>query len=91
MSEQTPDQTSVVKKAPGRIRRHGKRAGVFVVGWAVTLAGVAMIVLPGPGIVVIIAGLSILGIEFAWARRLRDKAQEKAKLAAAKAKSTVRR
>jgi uncharacterized protein (TIGR02611 family) len=85
------DQTSVVKTVSERIRKHGKRAGIFVVGWAVTIAGIVMLVLPGPGIVVIIAGLSILGIEFAWARRLRDQAQEKAKVAAAKAKSAVRR
>ena len=39
-----------------------------------------MPVLPGPGLLVIIAGLSIRGIEFAWARRLRDKAHHRAKL-----------
>ncbi len=32
------------------------------------LLGFAMIVLPGPAIVVIPAGLAILGLEFAWAR-----------------------
>jgi tellurite resistance protein TerC len=35
----------------------------------VVLIGVAMIVLPGPAIVVIPAGLAILATEFAWARR----------------------
>lgn len=70
---------------------HAKRVVVFVVGSAVLIAGFAMLVLPGPGLLVIIAGLSILGIEFAWARRLRDKAQEKAKAAAAKAKAKIGR
>lgn len=35
----------------------------------VVLIGVAMIVLPGPAIVVIPAGLAILATEYAWARR----------------------
>jgi tellurite resistance protein TerC len=42
---------------------------VVVAGASVLLVGVAMIVLPGPAFVVIPAGLAILGIEFAWARR----------------------
>jgi hypothetical protein len=50
-----------------------------------------MPVLPGPGLLVIIAGLSILGIEFAWARRLRDKAHHQAKVAASVAKGAIRR
>lgn len=41
------------------------------------LAGLAMIVLPGPGIVVIIAGLAILASEFSWAERLLDAAKVK--------------
>jgi tellurite resistance protein TerC len=31
--------------------------------------GVAMIVLPGPAFIVIPAGLGILALEFAWAKR----------------------
>ena len=46
-----------------------KRAVVLVVGGTVLLIGVALIVLPGPAFLVIPAGLAILGIEFAWARR----------------------
>ena len=41
---------------------------VAAVGGTVLLVGVAMIVLPGPAIVVIPAGLAILATEFAWAR-----------------------
>jgi uncharacterized protein (TIGR02611 family) len=73
------------------VKKHGKRAGIFVVGWIIVLAGIAMLVLPGPGLLVIIAGLSVLGIEFAWAAKLRDQAKDKAKAAAEKAKSTMRR
>ncbi len=41
-----------------------------VVGVTVLLIGVAMIVLPGPAIIVIPFGLAILASEFAWARRI---------------------
>jgi uncharacterized membrane protein YcjF (UPF0283 family) len=37
-----------------------------------------MLVLPGPGIVVIIAGLAILATEYVWAQRLLKIAKEKA-------------
>ncbi len=49
--------------------RHARRLGVFIVGMAVLLVGIAMIVLPGPAIVVIPIGLAILATEFVWARR----------------------
>ena len=42
---------------------------VAVIGSTIFLIGVAMIVLPGPAIVVIPIGLGILATEFAWARR----------------------
>lgn len=47
-----------------------KRIAVTVIGGTVLAVGVAMIVLPGPAIFVIPAGLGILAIEFAWAKRL---------------------
>ncbi|MBM4266203.1 MAG: hypothetical protein FJ144_06275 [Deltaproteobacteria bacterium] len=50
-----------------------RRLVVFVIGGTVVSAGVAMLVLPGPAIVVIPAGLAILATEFAWARRLLDR------------------
>lgn len=45
-----------------------RRIVIAVVGITVLLVGVAMIVLPGPAVVVIPAGLAILSLEFAWAR-----------------------
>ena len=45
-----------------------KRVVVAVVGVTVVLVGVVMLVTPGPGLIVIPAGLAILSIEFAWAR-----------------------
>ncbi len=47
-----------------------RRLVVVLVGTAVLLVGIAMIVLPGPAIVMIPAGLAILGTELLWARGL---------------------
>jgi len=60
------------------IGRNGKRVAVTIAGFAVVLAGLAMLVLPGPGIVVILAGLAILATEYVWAQRLLKIAKEKA-------------
>lgn len=57
---------------PGRkplTYRWARRIAVAVVGGTVLAIGVALIVLPGPAMVVIPLGLAILGLEFAWARR----------------------
>lgn len=54
------------------------RIAIIVFGTLVTLAGLAMMVLPGPGIVVIIAGLGILASEVSWAERLLAYAKKKA-------------
>lgn len=45
------------------------RITVTVAGPLVMLAGVAMLVLPGPGLVVIAGGLALLALEYEWARR----------------------
>jgi uncharacterized protein (TIGR02611 family) len=63
------------------IARSGKRIAVAIVGGTVLLAGIAMLVLPGPAIVVIPAGLAILATEFAWARTALDRAKAKAEQA----------
>lgn len=49
--------------------RIARRVVVSVVGMTVLLVGIIFIVTPGPAFVVIPAGLGILAIEFAWARR----------------------
>jgi tellurite resistance protein TerC len=48
----------------------------LAVGSTVLILGVAMIVLPGPGLVVIPLGLAILAAEFVWARRLLTRLRE---------------
>ncbi len=46
-----------------------RRIVILTVGTTVILLGIAMLVLPGPGIITILVGLGILAVEFAWARR----------------------
>ncbi len=48
--------------------RLARRIAIAVIGLTVVLVGVAMIVLPGPALIVIPLGLAILSLEFAWAR-----------------------
>lgn len=53
-----------------------KRILIGVIGFTVVLIGVALLVLPGPGLVIIALGLAILATEFVWARALLKKARE---------------
>ncbi len=46
-----------------------KRILVGIVGGVVTIIGVVALIAPGPGWLIIFAGLGILGTEFAWAAR----------------------
>jgi hypothetical protein len=56
-----------------------KRFVTAVVGGLLTLAGVILLVLPGPGFVVIAAGLAVLAREFTWAKRPLDMAMRRAR------------
>ncbi len=57
--------------------RRIKRVFVAIIGFTVLLAGIAMMVLPGPAILVIPLGLAILATEFIWARRLLKRLKDK--------------
>lgn len=46
------------------------RAAVAILGLVVVVSGVVLLVIPGPGWVVIFLGLSIWATEFSWARSL---------------------
>ncbi|MFH8341561.1 TIGR02611 family protein [Streptomyces sp. AM6-12] len=67
------DEAGLGSRAPEfvkarRLLHRGWQAGVFVIGLAVVVAGVAMLPLPGPGWVVIFAGMAIWATEFVWAQ-----------------------
>lgn len=53
------------------------RIGVAVVGTAVLVLGIVLIPYPGPGWLVVFAGLAILATEFSWAGRLLTYARER--------------
>jgi uncharacterized protein (TIGR02611 family) len=68
-------------RSPNVIVRQAYRLIVLVVGLTIVAAGIAMFVLPGPGILVVIAGLAVLATEFVWARLLLQRAKGYAKKA----------
>jgi len=55
--------------------QHTIRASRLVLGLALVLAGVVLAIpgVPGPGLLVMFVGLTVLSTEFEWARRLRDR------------------
>jgi len=57
-----------------------KRAVVAVLGCALLLVGIALLVLPGPGFLMIAAALGLLATQFDWAKRPLDYAKDKAQL-----------
>ncbi len=67
--------------------RQSVRLTVAAIGFTVLAVGLVMLVTPGPGLLVIIAGLAILAHQFAWAAR----ALEKARFRAAQAKEAALR
>jgi uncharacterized protein (TIGR02611 family) len=65
----------VLARLRARRDRHAERGRVYRIafaaaGFAALLAGIAMLVLPGPGLLVIAIGLAMLALEFAWAEHL---------------------
>ena len=76
-----PAEVSAPAAAPARLRDWARRRRtthlalklvVLLVGGALVVAGVVMLVLPGPGVAAILLGLVVLASEYAWAQRLRD-------------------
>jgi uncharacterized protein (TIGR02611 family) len=53
------------------------RVLVAVLGFAIIVTGLALIPLPGPGWLIVFAGLALLSTEFAWAERLLHYARAK--------------
>lgn len=54
--------------------RHTLRASRVVIGLVLVVVGaiLSLPLVPGPGILVMFVGLTVLSAEFEWARRLRD-------------------
>jgi hypothetical protein len=69
-------EACAVRKAGGKREPVVKKVIIAITGGTVVLIGIAMIVLPGPALLVIPAGLAILATEFLWARHALKKCQE---------------
>jgi hypothetical protein len=54
------------------------RTALIVAGFALCLVGVVLLVLPGPGLLLVLGGLALLSNEFEWAHRLTEPVREKA-------------
>ena len=63
-----------------KIAGQAKKLIIIVTGFTILLIGIAMIVLPGPAIIVVPMGLAILSTEFVWAagllKTIKDKYQK---------------
>jgi uncharacterized protein (TIGR02611 family) len=92
MSERHPR----VEKLRQRKERHKQRprlvrALVAVGGFATVAGGIALLVLPGPGIPLLVVGLGLLALEFDWAEAAFVRTLEKAEQAARLARRRSRR
>ncbi|MGH9184086.1 MAG: PGPGW domain-containing protein [Acidimicrobiales bacterium] len=70
--------------------RNSKRIAVSAVGAVLVLAGAAMLVLPGPGILVVAIGFAVLGTEYAWAAAALERTRRTADQAGRTAGRTAR-
>jgi uncharacterized protein (TIGR02611 family) len=73
-----------------RERNRLVRLAFGVAGVLILLAGIVMLVTPGPAFVLIPVGLAMLSLEFAWAERLLERSLEQAQVAQEKAAQTTR-
>ena len=76
MADRSPWSERIIKaihlhEAPALVRR----VIIGVIGGSILLFGIALLILPGPAMVVIPLGLAMLGTEFVWARRWLQKAR----------------
>lgn len=87
-------EPSLIERLRDQRERHLERSKIvrglyIVVGLTVLVAGLAMLVTPGPAFVVIPIGLAILSLEFTWAEQLLERSLEQADKAKAKAAETT--
>lgn len=60
-----------------------KRIALEIAGWVLVVVGIAALVLPGPGLLMMFAGLAILSQQYEWAERRLDPIERAAMRAAA--------
>jgi len=65
-----------------------RRTGSEVLGWVLVFVGLALLVLPGPGLLALVAGIALLAPHYDWARRILDPLHDHAVAAAQKGVAT---
>lgn len=65
-----------------------RRVAIEVAGWALLLAGIAALVLPGPGLLMIFAGVAVLSQQYEWAEKRLDPIKYRALKGAAESVET---
>jgi uncharacterized protein (TIGR02611 family) len=55
-----------------------RKTGVTILGWILVLLGLAALILPGPGLLLLLLGLVVLSQEYEWAERRVEPVKEKA-------------
>jgi hypothetical protein len=65
-----------------------RRVAIEVGGWALLLAGIAALVLPGPGLLLIFAGVAVLSQQYTWAEKRLDPIKYRALKGAAESVET---
>jgi uncharacterized protein (TIGR02611 family) len=68
-----------------------RRVVLETVGWILVVAGIAALILPGPGLLMLFGGLAILSQQYAWAERRMRPVEVRAKKAAADGVETIPR
>lgn len=51
------------------MRRAARRIVLEALGWILVVVGLAALVLPGPGLLALFAGMALLAVHYEWARR----------------------
>ena len=85
-SPDAPKRPAIVRRLLRQRRRHVERPKIVralwvAVAFTVVAAGVAMLLLPGPALVVIPLGLAMLALEFTWAERALERVLREAESA----------
>jgi hypothetical protein len=65
-----------------------RRTGSEVLGWVLVAVGLALLVLPGPGLLALVAGVALLAPHYSWAHRVLDPLHDHAVEAAKEGVST---
>ena len=93
MTADAPPKPKLVRKLEAKRETYANKPRairwlVAVAGFTLVLAGIVMLVLPGPAFLVIPVGLALLSVQFCWAGRLLDRSLVEADKAKRKAADT---